>query len=149
MNYKKMTSKLTSIALFFVPVIFMCLNVGCESPSLKANNAAANKKIESRANDFESDLQTMKTAGFDYIFVFRRKDGGVFDDEDKQYLRANRPPQANRFISADDDKAFIAGSSFEFPPANLEALRKRFNIEDYSTPKQTNQNSVQSNSAKN
>ena len=148
MNYKNESNKL-SIILSFGLLVFVCLNVGCESPSLKANNAAANKKIESKANDFESDLQTMKTAGFDYIFVFRRKDGGVFDDEDKQYLRTNRPPQANRFISADDDKAFIAGSSFEFPPENLEALRKRFNVEDYSTPKQTNQNSVKSNTANN
>ena len=79
----------------------------------------------------------MKTAGFDYIFVFRRKDGGVFDAEDKTYLKANSPAVTNRFILSDDDKAVIAGSGFEFPAENLEALRQRFNVEDYSSPKKT------------
>ncbi|MGI8639147.1 MAG: hypothetical protein ACR2MG_04265 [Pyrinomonadaceae bacterium] len=92
--------------------------------------------LENKVPDFESDLETMRTAGFDYIFVFRRKDGGVLDGEDKKYLKANSPPVTNRFILSDGDKAAIAGSSYEFPPGNLETLRMRFNVEDYSTIKQ-------------
>jgi hypothetical protein len=91
---------------------------------------------ENKISDFERDLETMKTANFDYIFVFRRKDGGVLDGEDKTYLKANSPPVTNRFILSDGDKAVITGSGYEFPPENLETLRKRFNVEDYSTPKQ-------------
>ena len=78
----------------------------------------------------------MKTAGFDHIFVFRRKDGGVLDGEDKVYVKANSPAATNRFILSDDDKAVIAGSGFEFPTENLAALRKRFDVEDFSAPKQ-------------
>ncbi len=122
---------------FLFLIIFICLNIACESPSLKkANKAAANNTLENKVAVFESDLQTMRTAGFDYIFVFRRTDNGVFNAEDKTYLKENSPAATNRFILSDDDKAVIAGSGFEFPPENLEALRKRFNVEDYSLPKQ-------------
>ncbi len=95
-----------------------------------------NKTIENKVDVFQSDLQTMRTAGFDHIFVFRRKDGGVFDAEDKTYLKDNSPAVTNRFILSDDDEAVIAGSGFEFPAENLETLRQRFNVEDYSPPKQ-------------
>ncbi|MBA2605780.1 MAG: hypothetical protein H0U96_02795 [Acidobacteria bacterium] len=78
----------------------------------------------------------MKTANFDYIFVFRRKDGGAFDGEDRKYLRSNSPAQINRFVLTDDGKAFIAGSKYIFPMENLETLRMRFNVEDYSAVKE-------------
>jgi hypothetical protein len=125
--------KYLSNILFFWLMILALLNTACESPSLKKANRAASTP-ENKQTEFESDLQTMKTADFEYIFVFRRKDGGAFDGEDRKYLRANSPTEINRFISTDDGKAFIAGSKYKFPPENLETLRLRFNIEDYSTP---------------
>lgn len=128
-----------AIFLLLGILIFVCLNAACENPSLTANNAAANKTAANKVSDFERDLETMKTANFEYIFAFRRMDGGVFDDQDKQFLRINRPPQANRFISTDEDKAFIAGSHFPFSPENLEILRTRFNVEDYSVKKDAGQ----------
>ncbi len=124
------------IVLSFCLIVPVFLNVACESPSLKANKTAANQMPENKTADFESDLETMRTASFDYIFVFRRKDGGVLDSEDKKYLKANSPPVTNRFILSDGDKAVIAGSGYEFPPESLETLRMRFNVEDYSTIKQ-------------
>ena len=134
------TSRPRSAGKYFLfgLIILVCLNIACESPSLKANKSAVNKTPENKVNDFQSDLETMKTAKFDYIFVFRRKDGGVLDGEDKSYIKTNSPASTNRFILSDDDKAVIAGSGYEFPAANLEALRNRFDVEDYSTPKQAN-----------
>jgi len=117
-------------------IILVLLNTACESPSLKKANRAAPSPAN-KQTAFEQDLQSMKTANFEYIFVFRRKDGGAFDSEDRKYLRANSPTATNRFISADDDKAFIAGSKYKFPPENLEILRQRFNVEDYSEPKES------------
>lgn len=117
--------------LIFGLVILALVNVACESPSLKKKDRVA-PVAENKQTAFEQDLQTMKTADFEYIFVFRRKDDGVFDSEDRKYLRANSPPATNRFISTDDDKAFIAGSKYKFPPENLETLRQRFNVEDFS-----------------
>lgn len=128
---KRKLKNLKAAILFFG--LLVCLNIACESPSLKANKTAVNKP-ENKAADFQSDLETMKTAKFDHIFVFRRKDGGAFDAEDKAYLKANSPAVTNRFILSDDDKAVIAGSGYEFPPENLEALRQRFDVEDNSPP---------------
>ncbi len=114
-------------------IFFSLMNFACDNRSFeKANVSESSAAPEQTQSNFASDLQTMKTANFDYIFVFRRKDGGAFDGEDRKYLRANAPVETNRFVSTDNGKAFIAGSKFKFPPQNLEVLRTRFNIEDYS-----------------
>jgi hypothetical protein len=116
------------------------LNLACENSSLskKPSNTETTVNAENKQSAFESDLQTMRTANFEYIFVFRRKDGAAFDGEDRKFLRANSPAETNRFVSTDDGKAFIAGSKYKFPPQNLEILRSRFNIEDYSAIQETN-----------
>lgn len=75
----------------------------------------------------------MRTADLQYVFVFRRKDGGVFDNEDKKILRTQLPFN-NRVVLADEDKAVIVGSNYKFPPENLDGLRTRFMIEDHSAP---------------
>lgn len=85
---------------------------------------------------FERDLKTMETADFQHIYVFRRKDGRPFEAEDKEFLRKNRPPEANRFVISDEDRAFIAGSNFPFTEENLKTLAGRFVIEDLSVPEQ-------------
>ena len=111
------------------------LSLACENSSLSkkpSNTAETTVNAENKQSAFESDLQTMRTANFEYIFVFRRKDGAAFDAEDRKFLRANAPAETNRFVSTDDGKAFIAGSKYKFPPQNLEILRSRFNVEDYS-----------------
>lgn len=122
---------------------FACVNQSL----LKKNKNSAVVVEENNVSDFERDLQTMKTANFDYIFAFRRKDGGAFDGEDKKYLRANTPPGTNRFVSTDEGRAFIAGSRYVFSPENLEALRSRFLVEDYSKPEGELQNTNQNTNA--
>jgi len=124
--------------MFSCPLVLLLLllNIGCESPSLKANKAVANQTVENEIPPFERDLQTMRTANFDFIYAFRRKDGAAFDGDDRKFLRATAPPQTNRFVSTDDGRAFIAGSGYKFSPEILEALSKRFNVEDYSSKKE-------------
>lgn len=118
--------------LLVIPFLLM-ISACRYAPSAENKTAATSpQSVEEKQSSFERDLETMRTANFEYIFVFRRKDGGAFDDEDRKYLRANRPPEANRFVSSDDGKAFIAGSKFKFPTESLEALQVRFNVEDYS-----------------
>ena len=125
--------KLTRILFAGILIVFFAFFISCENPGLKANKPAPT--AEKETTPFERDLETMRTANFDYIYVFRRKDGNVFDGEDKKYLRANAPAETNRFVSTDDGKAFIAGSSFKFTAQHLENLAKRFNIENFSTIK--------------
>ena len=130
---KKIKPNLTTQAILTSLIFLSLMNFACDNRSFeKANVAESSAAPGQTQSNFASDLQTMKTANFEYIFVFRRKDGGAFDGEDKKYLRANAPAETNRFVSTDNGKAFIAGSKFKFPPQNLEILRMRFNIEDYS-----------------
>lgn len=131
-----------------VSLIFLLLpNFACVNKSLLKKNKDITVAQENNMSAFERDLQTMKTANFDYIFAFRRKDMGVFDSEDKKYLRANTPPGTNRFVSTDEDRAFIAGSLYPFSPENLEALRNRFTVEDYSKPEAERRNINQNTNA--
>jgi hypothetical protein len=134
---KKIKRALTTQAVLTGLIFFSLMNFACDNRSFeKANISESSAAPEQTLSNFASDLQTMKTANFEYIFVFRRKDGGAFDGEDKKYLRANAPAETNRFVSTDNGKAFIAGSKFKFPLQNLETLRTRFNIEDYSAVKE-------------
>jgi hypothetical protein len=84
---------------------------------------------------FEQDVQYVRDGQFTYIMVFSRKDGGVFDKDDVDYLKANSPGQTNQWVRTDDGRRVIAGTNFEFTPENLDALRKRFNVEDYGSGK--------------
>lgn len=106
--------------------------------------------VELKKTSVEEDVRDMQTANFDYILVFRRKDGGAFDDEDRKYLRQNTPLETNRWTKSDDGRAYIAGSGFGFAPEQLEALKKRFVIEDFSKPEVKNaaNNAVNSNANK-
>ncbi|HEX8636795.1 MAG TPA: hypothetical protein VF692_01935 [Pyrinomonadaceae bacterium] len=102
--------------------------------SAKNSTARANSQAEPAARSFERDLETMRTANFDYIYVFRRKDGAPLDADDKKYVKLNSPVETNRFILSDEEKAVVAGSKYKFAEQNLMALRDRFNIEDFSKP---------------
>ncbi len=94
---------------------------------------AANS-AEKTLSPLERDVETMRTANFDYIYVYRRKDGGVFDSEDKLFIKNNSPYETNRRILTDGDKAVIAGSNTKFKPEQIKILEQRFNVEDFSKP---------------
>ncbi len=122
--------------IFYLSLILLILpSFACVNQSLlKGNKNVAAVVEENNLSAYERDLQTMKTANFDYIFVFRRKDGNVLDSDDKKYVKSNSPGGTNRFILSDSDKAVIAGSRYVFSPENLAALRNRFLVEDFSKP---------------
>ncbi len=117
-----------SVLMCAVLLTFACTPRSFEKPA--ASSVPLSTAEDKRAS-FENDLQTMRTANLQYVFVVRRKDDGAFDGDDKKYLRATLPFN-NRIILADEEKAFIVGSNYKFPPENLDALRMRFNVEDYS-----------------
>lgn len=82
-------------------------------------------------------LEYVQKGAFDFVYVFRRKDGAALDAEDRKYLRAVSPIETNQWVVTDDLKAAIAGSNYQFPAESLDALKKRFNVEDLSKPKET------------
>ena len=128
MKTKMKIKRVTILFSMLLATFFGCNYNSFEKPNVNA----APTNVEDKQAAFEADLQTMRTANLKYVFVFRRTDGGVFDGEDKRYLRANLPT-TNRVILSDENKAFIVGSNYKFPPENLEILRLRFNVEENST----------------
>lgn len=128
---KKQNKSFIKLSLLFV---FMALSFACGRISFSPENTNSTIQPKENLTSLEREIRDMQTANFKFVFVFKRKDDGAFDKEDRDYLRENRPSDANRWIATDDKKAFVAGSNFIFPPENLEILRKRFIIEDYSKP---------------
>jgi len=73
----------------------------------------------------------MRTAGFTFIYVVRRKDNGIIDTEDVGVIRLNTV-ETNRRVKADNDRAVIIGSNKQIPADNLDVLNDRFLVENYS-----------------
>lgn len=131
--------------LLITALIF--LNFACQpnptilnSGSRTSNNSAVVSSTERPKDTFESALGGVQRSGFDYIFVIRRKDGGVFDRDDRIFARENSPAETNQFVLTDEDRVLIAGSNFPFPEDTLKVLRERFNVEDLSPKKTENAN---------
>jgi hypothetical protein len=132
---------LIKIFLSGVFLISMLFVAACEpAPSMMENRTVTPlpvKESEEKLTSLEREIRDADS--FSVILVFKRKDGGVFTGEDKKYLSANKPANINRAILTDDEKAVVIGSNFLFPPEKLEALRKRFVVEDHSKPVETPQ----------
>ena len=130
-----------NIQTFGISFLLVCVSfISACKPNPAILNSQKNSQtqsvnsIERPINSFERDLETMRTANFDFIFVLRRKDGGKMNDEDRRYIKTNSPAETNRFIVSDEEKAVIAGSKFKFAPENLKILSERFAVEDFSKP---------------
>ena len=82
----------------------------------------------------DQEINAMRTADFNFIYVFRRKDGAVLDPADKKAASDNIPPEINRRKVIEEGKAVIIGSNYILPPANFKVLSSRFLVEDYSKP---------------
>jgi len=129
---------LSKLSVFSLLTMIILLNFGCQPNKTILKDVppppTPMETVEIKKTSLEEDLREMETAGFNYVLVFRRKDGGVFDKEDQKYLRDNTPIETNRWRKTSDGKAFIAGSGFGFSPEQMDALRDRFIVEDFSKP---------------
>lgn len=90
-------------------------------------------EVKEAKDDFSEKLEYVRKGAFGFIYVFRRADGAPLDADDRKYLRANSPVETNQWVLTDDARAAIAGSNYQFPPEMLDALKKRFSIEDLSS----------------
>ncbi len=95
------------------------------SPS--APNAAA------EVSPFERDLAEAKGADFTWLYVVRRRDGGILTDEDKAFIRKHTA-EANRRILTDGGKAVIIGSNYSATVDGAKALRELLDVADHSPP---------------
>lgn len=82
----------------------------------------------------EQDVEAMRNADFNFIYVFRRKDGGPIDPDDKRFAGAITPPEINRRKLSDGGKAIILGSNFRLPADVMKRMTDRFAFQDLSKP---------------
>lgn len=97
-------------------------------------------------DDYEDRLKSVQLMGFQFIYSFKKKDGSVFAGEDKRYLKENSPRDTNQWVLTTDEKAVIAGTNYVFTPENLDNLRKRFEVKEFSNPADNGNNNVNVNS---
>ena len=114
------------------------LAAGCGggSPSVSNSTPAASpvtaaSPAPSPLTGFERDLQYIRNGGFTYIWIFSRKDGKALDKDDSAYLRTNAP-QVVDWVTTAEGRKVIAGTNFNLEEGNMEALKKRFVVEDYT-----------------
>ena len=93
--------------------------------------AVPSSPVPSPKTGFEADLDYVRKGQYTYIWVFSRKDGKPLDKNDAAYLRTNAP-QVVDWVTTEEGKRVIAGTNFDLAKGNLELLKKRFNVEDYT-----------------
>ena len=80
---------------------------------------------------FEKDLQFIRNGQYSYVYVFSRKDGKPLDAQDSAFLRTNAP-QVVDWVTTDEGKKVIGGTNFNLEEGNMEKLKARFIVEDYT-----------------
>ena len=129
------------VSIYLLAAFLLSASFGCASQRiLNDKNPVLEQTAESTpfvpVDDFLEGLASVQTGNFEYVFAFRRKDGSIFTGEDKRYLKENSPYDTNQWVLTADEKAVIAGSNYVFTEKNLDALKKRFKIEEYSPEKE-------------
>ena len=93
----------------------------------------APSNVEASKPTFEKELDEIKSAGFTFVYVLRRKDGQKLDAEDRGVIRLQTADMTRR-ITADEDKAVIIGSNYQLPSKNMMTILDRFAVENHSLP---------------
>lgn len=128
MNRKLLTLGLAVMATLTALSVISCGNKGTNSSSeiVTPQSSPVPPKI-----GFEADLEYVRKGQYTYVWVFSRKDGKPLDKDDGAYLRANAH-QVVDWVTTEQGKKVIAGTNFDLEQGNLDLLRKRFVVEDYT-----------------
>lgn len=100
-------------------------------PDLAPSSIVQSSPRPSPQTVFERDLQFIRNGQFAHVWVFSRKDGRPLDKEDAAYLRANAP-QVVDWVTTEEGKRVIAGTNFDLERRNMDVIRKRFVVQDYT-----------------
>jgi len=120
-----------------IGMLLLCLTFGAcgrhadaPEPATEPAIAESSPKPTPRTQ-FERDLQYVRNGQYTYVWIFARKDGKPLDKDDGDYLRKSAP-QVVDWVTTDEGKKVIGGTNFDLAQGNLELLKKRFVVEDYS-----------------
>jgi hypothetical protein len=108
-----------------------CNSGNTNSPASSGQTNTPSSPAPTPKTGFEADLDYVRKGQYTYVWVFARKDGKPLDKSDAAYLRTNAP-QVVDWVTTDEGKRVIAGTNFDLAKGNLELLKKRFAVEDYT-----------------
>ncbi len=112
-------------------VLTSCNNSNSNSVSSSSSPPEQPSPVSTPKTGFEADLDYVRKGQYTYVWVFARKDGKPLDKNDGAFLRTNAP-QVVDWVTTDEGKRVIAGTNFDLAKGNLELLKKRFVVEDYT-----------------
>jgi hypothetical protein len=122
-------------AIYLLIIVFGLTAFACHKseapPAAVTEPAVSPKPAASPLVGFAKDLQYIKNGQFTYVYVFSRKDGKNLEKADSDFLRTNAPQMVDWAIT-EEGKKVIGGTNFNLAEGNLELLKKRFVVEDYS-----------------
>jgi hypothetical protein len=127
----KFIGPIRPIGLIFVLLLGAC---GGGAPTTSPANtpiATPAGPSPSPLTDFEEALRFVRNGQYTYIYVISRKDGKAFTPEDSDFLKTNAPQFVDKAATKDKTKV-VAGTNFNLEQGNMELLKKRFVVEDYS-----------------
>lgn len=121
------------IAVMLVATISLtsCSPGNTTAGSPGGSSDAQSSPAPSPKTGFAADLEYVRKGQYTYIWVFSRKDGKAIDKDDAALLRTNAP-QVVDWIMTDEGRKAIAGTNFDLAKGNLDTLKKRFVVEDYT-----------------
>ena len=128
MNRKLLTLGLAMMATLTAFSVISCGNKGTNSSSEIVTPQSSPTPPKS---EFEERLEYVRKGQYTYVWVFSRKDGKPLDKDDGAFLRTNAH-QVVDWVMTDDGKKAVAGTNFDLAEGNLELIKKRFVVEDYT-----------------
>jgi len=131
MPHKIISPTLVTLALLLIAISPTSCSNEKTNPGSPGSPGAQSSAAASPKSGFEADLDYVRKGQYTYVWVFSRKDGKQLDKEDGAFLRTNAP-QVVDWVTSDEGKKVIAGTNFDLAQGNLELLKKRFNVEDYT-----------------
>ncbi len=131
MLHKTLKSSLMILVMLVSGISLSSCRSGSQAPSNDESATAPSSPAPSPKTGFEADLDYVRKGQYTYVWVFSRKDGKPLDKDDAAYLRKNAP-QVVDWVTSEQGKKVIAGTNFDLAKGNLELLKKRFNVEDYT-----------------
>lgn len=120
--------------LLFVFALFLTGCGGSSTETRSETNAPSSPQPTAQASplsEFEKDLQFIRNGQFAYVWIFSRRDGKRLEPADGIFLKANAP-QVVDWVTTDGGKKVIAGTNFNLEEGNMELLKRRYVVEDYT-----------------
>ena len=121
------------LGLIFILLLGACGGSAPETSKTITNTPTATPAGPSPSplTDFEEALRFVRNGQYTYIWVISRKDGKPIQPDDNAFLKTNAP-QVVDWAATKDKTKVVAGTNFNLEEGNLEKLKSRFVMEDYS-----------------